>query len=271
MASSFFGGFASSLANSLGQRAQQEQAQKDWEWKAKKAAELEEQMASTRKVSSKVFEQNGQHFVQSFNAAGEPVGQPIPASPARIEEYNQGIENRELELAKQRAAKAADEARAANLEAETGTIKDRESRADRESAARIARDRAAEGLTNAQAYDAYQSGSYQEMVNKAAKNNPTLIGSFRKGGSQTIDPQDKQADLEEAEKLIKSMTGDDVETQNAIRETVLDMIQTKDMTKGELNQLILQEYNRLRKVAGGASGPIIQGFGKQDLLNARSK
>jgi hypothetical protein len=122
MASAFWGGVADNLAGQINQRVTRKEEQKDWEWKAKKAAELEEQIAKTRVASTKVFEQNGQHMMQSYNAVGEPVGNPVPAPPGRVEEYKQGIEERAVTIGAKQSQIDADKTRMARDQAETAQI-----------------------------------------------------------------------------------------------------------------------------------------------------
>jgi hypothetical protein len=124
MASAFWGGVANSLAGSMQQNQARRQEKEDWEWKAQKTAELENQLRKSRVTKTQVFEKDGQFFAQGYNDAGEPVGQPVPAGPAQVQDYKNGKQERELGLRKAEAQIAEAEAGTNLRTKQTGLLDD---------------------------------------------------------------------------------------------------------------------------------------------------
>lgn len=121
---SFLEGFGKSLGAYFTNRAVEEERserdKKDWEWKAQKTKELEEQFARSRIANVEVFQQGDQYMAQPVNAAGEPIGKPRVASPNEVERRKMTMEDRELAVKGKRASIGRDEAatRASNSNAE---------------------------------------------------------------------------------------------------------------------------------------------------------
>jgi hypothetical protein len=187
MASAFWGGVASSLGNTIDtsieekrrlkqREADREADKKDWEWKAKKTNEIEQEVAKTRVVSTEVFDAgNGQYMIQGLNAAGEAVGEPRPAPPSRVEAYKQGEKIRD-------AAYRKDVAAAERSEAETANIPREQARADKLANASIMSAMASAENAKASAGYTRLQGIEQGLRNEAITKDPTLLNTSRRGG-----------------------------------------------------------------------------------------
>ena len=121
---SFLEGFGKSLGAYFTNRAveseREERDRKGWEWKARKAQELEDEFSKKRVVNVEIFQQGDGYMAQPVNAAGEPVGAPRPATPAEVDRRRIAQEDRDLDVKGKKAQIGRDEAaaRASSVSAE---------------------------------------------------------------------------------------------------------------------------------------------------------
>lgn len=228
MASAFLGGFAGGLARSLDSHLAQRQAKKDkeqdlkdWEWKTQKAMQMEAEMQKNRPVKSEVFESNGQLMLQSYNASGEPVGNPIPAPPSRVAEYQEGKKIREQAYRAGEAQIKRDEGALLNDNART-----------RNDAARVGI--AAEGLKlersklhhETRERDSRIAGQEEEtrgrrLLNDFYEKNPDALAG-KATGRTPYDPDDKTGEWKRVNDLISEVEAEyGTEAADDLREAAL--------------------------------------------------
>jgi hypothetical protein len=128
MASSFLGGFAKSLSGSIEKNYEREQDNKQWEDRQKKMMELEKQRIASVQYAAGP---NGTVMAQPVNAAGEPVGQPRPATDIEAKRFAEGETERKLKFRGLEANIEQSEASTANQNAQRENIPTENARANR--------------------------------------------------------------------------------------------------------------------------------------------
>jgi hypothetical protein len=255
MASAFLGGFAGGLARSLDTHLAQRQAKKDreqdlkdWEWKTQKALEMEAEMQKTRPVKSEVFESNGQLMLQSYNASGEPVGNPVPAPPSRAAEYQEGKKVREqayraadMQIKRDENAMKNDNERtgiarmgAANDSARLDLDRARAIHEDEERKARI------ENLK--------EEARGKGLLNDFYKKNPEALNNKASGRTQ-YDPDDRTGEWARVNAQIELVKEEDPQLADLMREAAV-----LKADKGKTSGQIYLELMGMKREQGIRSG-----------------
>jgi hypothetical protein len=255
MASAFLGGFAGGLARSLDTHLAQRQAKKDreqdlkdWEWKTQKALQMEAEMQKTRPVKSEVFESNGQLMLQSYNASGEPVGNPVPAPPSRVAEYQEGKKVREqayraadMQIKRDENAMKNDDARTRNDAARVG-ISARELELNR---ARLQHEDA-EREARIEGHKEETRG--KRLLNDFYEQNPDVLRN-KAAGRAAYDPDDKTGEWARVNAQIELVKEEDPQLADLMREAAV-----LKADKGKTSGQIYLELMGMKREQGIRSG-----------------